>query len=437
MLTELLTAMSVAQLEELLQKVKEELVKRVFQPKEEVKEEEVKEEEEEEEEEDDNSEKEDKKTSKLMYMIDGDEKNQQLTIRVVPEYVKELSEKLGVSLPLKSEKEHPNPLRNFTWTESEFKNSNQPIACFPFFRMLINTEDARKKLREIFQQTITNKTLSLWYPKRPIIKEINNPDIEDVAGKYQSKYPIYVISKGRWEKRLTTDALEAMGVNYHIVIEEQEYDNYAKHISKEKIIVLPTTLPFNGSGVPARNYVWEHSIRGGHKYHWILDDNLDGFYRFNRNRKERVKSGYIFQHIENMVEKHNNVVMAGMNYFMFIPEISVRRPIIKSNTRIYSCILLRNDMTERWRGKYNEDTDLSLRFLKQGYATFLFNNYLCNKITTLTMKGGNATIYSGTGVEAKLKSLIEQHSDVVKGTIKYGRPHHQVNYKSYEKNTYS
>lgn len=437
MLTEILTAMSVDQLEELLQKVKEELVKRVFQPKEEVKEE-IKEEEDEEEDEDEDEDKEDKKVNKLMYMTEGDEKKQQLTIRIVPEYVKELSDKLGIALPLKAEREHPNPLRNFTWTYSEYKNSKQPIACFPYFQMLINTEDARKKLREIFQQTITNKTKSLWYPKRPTIKETNNPDMEDVAGKYQSKYPIYIISKGRWEKRLTADALEAMGVSYHIVVEEQEYENYAKHIAKEKIIVLPATLPFNGSGVPARNYVWEHSIQAGHKYHWILDDNLDGFYRFNRNRKEKVKSGYIFQHIENMVEKHNNVVMAGMNYSMFIPEISVRRPIIKSNTRIYSCILLRNDTKERWRGKYNEDTDLSLRFLKQGYATFLFNNYLCNKQTTLTMKGGNAEIYAGTGVEAKLNSLIEQHPDVVKGTLKkFGRPHHQVNYKPFERNSYS
>jgi hypothetical protein len=36
------------------------------------------------------------------------------------------------------------------------------------------------------------------------------------------QYPVYVISKSRWESRLTVKALEKMGVPYHIVIEPQE-----------------------------------------------------------------------------------------------------------------------------------------------------------------------------------------------------------------------
>jgi len=373
---------------------------------------------------------------KYEYDDSNKEKSQQLTIRIIPEFLDELKQKLNLDFITTCDKRNDNTLRDFNWNYSEYKNSERPIASFPLFRILINTEQARDKLRSIFNQTITSKTLSLWYPKRPIVNEINNPDIDDVKGKYQPKYPIYVISKGRWEKRLTINTLEEMGVDYRLVIEQEEYDQYAKYVNKKNIIVLPNDLPFNGSGVPARNYVWEHSIKEGHRYHWILDDNLNGFYRFNRNTKEKVKSGYIFQHIEQMVEQHNNVMMAGMNYFMFIPEISMSRPIILPNTRIYSCILLRNDLEERWRGKYNEDTDLSLRLLKKGYATFLFNNYLCNKMTTLTMKGGNATIYAGKGIQEKLDSLIEQHPDVVKGTTKYNRPHHQVNYKSYKNNKY-
>ena len=41
------------------------------------------------------------------------------------------------------------------------------------------------------------------------------------------QYPIYIISKGRWESRKTSRALEKMNVPYHIVIESQEYDQYA------------------------------------------------------------------------------------------------------------------------------------------------------------------------------------------------------------------
>ena len=41
------------------------------------------------------------------------------------------------------------------------------------------------------------------------------------------RYPIYVISKSRWESRLTVKALEWIRVPYHVVIEPQEYEQYA------------------------------------------------------------------------------------------------------------------------------------------------------------------------------------------------------------------
>ena len=44
--------------------------------------------------------------------------------------------------------------------------------------------------------------------------------------KYQPKYPIYIVSKGRWESRLTAKALEAIKVPYYVVVEESEYEKY-------------------------------------------------------------------------------------------------------------------------------------------------------------------------------------------------------------------
>ena len=37
------------------------------------------------------------------------------------------------------------------------------------------------------------------------------------------KYPLYIVSKGRADTRLTSKALEYMKVPYSIVIEKQEY----------------------------------------------------------------------------------------------------------------------------------------------------------------------------------------------------------------------
>jgi hypothetical protein len=52
------------------------------------------------------------------------------------------------------------------------------------------------------------------------------------------QFPVYIISKARWESRLTSRALEAMGVPYRVVVEEQEWKHYAAVIDPAKVLVL-------------------------------------------------------------------------------------------------------------------------------------------------------------------------------------------------------
>lgn len=248
------------------------------------------------------------------------------------------------------------------------------------------------------------------------------------------RYPVYIISKGRWESRMTSKALELSGVPYKIVIEPQEYKQYSSVIDPEKILVLPFSNLGLG-GIPARNWVWEHSISIGAKRHWILDDNIDGFYRLHDNLKVRGETPAPFCAHEDFVDRYENVAMSGLDYFMFAPRKSQIAPY-RLNTRIYSCILLNNSVEHRWRGRYNEDTDLSLRLLKDGWCTVLFSAFLAYKMPTMTMKGGNTdTIYNtGDNRMAFAKSLKDQHPDCVEITWKFGRWHHQVDYSQFKVN---
>lgn len=251
------------------------------------------------------------------------------------------------------------------------------------------------------------------------------------------KYPFYIISKGRAFNALTAKALNRLQVDYHIVIEPQEYDQYAKVINEKNILTLPFSNLGQGS-IPARNWVWEHSIEQGARRHWILDDNIRDFYRLNHNLKVPLRNSVGFQAMEDFVDRFVNVAMAGPNYFMFASRKSKTAPFTP-NTRVYSCILLSNTLPDRWRGRYNEDTDLSLRFLKQGYCTVLFNAFLAEKSVTMTMKGGNTDeLYKQTadfdGRLEMAKSLQRQHPDVTKITRKWGRWQHQVDYRPFKKN---
>ena len=248
----------------------------------------------------------------------------------------------------------------------------------------------------------------------------------------KTRYPIYIISKGRAESRLTSKALDKMNTDYFIVIEEQEYDEYASVIDKSKILVLPFSNLGQGS-IPARNWVFENSIERGFKRHWILDDNIDGFIRLNRNRKIKVDSSATFRAIEDFVDRYDNIAMAGMDYRYFAPE-RVKMPPYVLNTRIYSCILLDNSIEHRWRGRYNEDTDLSLRILKDGYVTMLFKAFLCNKVGTLKMKGGNTDTIYNTGDNRRefAESLVRQHPDCAQVVWRYDRWHHEVDYSRFK-----
>tara|TARA_R110000803_G_scaffold95058_1_gene162805 strand:- start:11 stop:841 length:831 start_codon:yes stop_codon:yes gene_type:complete len=248
------------------------------------------------------------------------------------------------------------------------------------------------------------------------------------------KYPIYIISKGRSKRCLTARELNLMNVPFYLVIEPQEEEDYRSEWVNANILVTPFSNLGNGS-IDVRNFVWQHSINNGFKRHWILDDNLEGFHRLNNNMKPKVTDGTIFKCCEDFTERYENVPISGMNYYSFC-KTTDKVPPYYLNTRIYSCILIDNSLEFRWRGKFNEDTDLSLRTLKSGYCTILFNAFLVGKVTTMRMKGGNTgEVYGDTDNRREFaESLEKQHPDVVKVTWKFGRWHHQVNYKPFKKN---
>jgi len=287
------------------------------------------------------------------------------------------------------------------------------------------------------------------------------------AGTENPRHPVYIISKGRWESRYTAKALEEIGVPYRIVVEPQEADAYRAVISPEKVLVLPFSNLGLGS-IPARNWVWEHALEESRStHHWILDDNIQGFYRLHHNLKTPVADGTVFRAAEEFADRYENVAQFGFHYFMFASRKTALPPYYL-NSRVYSCMCIKNARPERWRGRYNEDTDLSLRFLKDGQCTILFSAFLAFKSTTMTMKGGNTDqLYAGTestlqtwekhapscghcsserpwlceeacrilepdGRWRMARSLVEQHPERTVIARKWGRWQHSVDYSDFK-----
>lgn len=258
-------------------------------------------------------------------------------------------------------------------------------------------------------------------------------------------FPIFIPSKGRFESNLTVKALERMKVeNYFVVIEEQEYESYKKALGSDHLLVLDKRyqdeyntlddIGYTKSKGPgaARNFAWEQSIAKGYAWHWVMDDNIYRFSRLNKNNYHEVKSPVFFRAMEDFCLRYENVAMAGPNYEMFVPR-RTKLPAFVINTRIYSCNLIRNDVPFRWRGRYNEDTILSLDMLVAGWCTIQFNAFLQNKAVTQSVKGGNdKDFYAKEGTLPKSQMLVNEYPEYASLVWKFSRPHHSVDYTGFK-----
>lgn len=252
----------------------------------------------------------------------------------------------------------------------------------------------------------------------------------------QPKYPIYIPSYKRWQNPLTAKTLEYMNVPYYIVVQPEQYLQYAAVINSKKILVLPKPHWKPGEGlIHARNFIWEHAKSIGAKRHWQIDDNMRGFFRLNNHLSVPVNSGTIFRAAEDFVDRYENVAQAGFQYEYFTPRKQAMNPFVL-NTRIYSCTLNLTELPYRYDLVYNDDTDMSIKCLRAGWCTILFNAFVCGKGRTLTMKGGNADIYKAkiNGRYKMAKALADRYPDICKVVEKWNRHQHEVDYSSFKNN---
>lgn len=327
----------------------------------------------------------------------------------------------------------PKPVTTATFkfeTEEDFQEFNNKLLEHKIF------ED-----KKIFSKQANREC---WYPQKrrsPHFEYVNDQTEKEQL----PRFPVYIISKGRFEVRPTADMLEKLGIPYFIIVEKEEYKQY-KAVVKGKVLVLPKKYkknydvfwkdddPRTGPGA-ARNFAWDHSIENGHDWHYVLDDNIQVMMRFNNNLKIKCRTPSIFCAMEDFVLRYENIAVAGPHYSFFIAEKTWYAPYV-ANTRIFSFLLIRNDIPYRWRGRYSEDVDLSLRVLKDGWCTVQFNAFLQRKMPTQVCRGGNSAEFydKKEGTYLKSKMIVDMHPDCAYFVKRYGRDHHYVDFRKFKGN---
>ena len=222
----------------------------------------------------------------------------------------------------------------------------------------------------------------------------------------KNKYPIFIPTKNRYNTPYTIKAFEEIGVHYTAVVEEPEYEEYKKVVNKGDILVLP----HRDKGLTAtRNWIWDYAQNEiKTPYFWTFDDNIRFFLRFNKNRKWKMKTGSFLKAIEDFVQRYENLYIAGMQYEFLMPKRNKAKPYLL-NHRVYSNMFIKTDIPYRNVTFYNDDTDLCLRILKDGYCTILFNAFLAEKIQTMIVKGGMTDHYEKQTEDLNLHKNFKEH----------------------------
>jgi hypothetical protein len=334
--------------------------------------------------------------------------------------------------PTKRSTSHLDRIETKLWTDMvEF--INDPVPPYITFNLTFRTEKQYVAFTRRLKEPLSLETSSVWYPvKEP--QKLANLRWSSAWKDKNPRYPLYIVSKGRADSRQTSRTLERMGVPYYIAVEPQDYEEYSCVIDEEKILKLPFSNHGDGPG-RARNWCWDHAMSIGAKRFWVMDDNIEAFYRLHENRRIRVKDGGIFRAAEDFVDRFSNVPVAGFQYRFFCEPNAALPPFVL-NTRIYSCQLNETARTEyRQRARWNEDTIQSLDVLKNGDCTIQFNAFLQGKGGTQKLKGGNtAEFYAKDGTYNKSAILAALHPDVAEVVWRYGRWHHHVDYSPFKDN---
>jgi len=194
-------------------------------------------------------------------------------------------------------------------------------------------------------------------------------------------------------------------------------------VKQGQILILPRD---DMKLIGARNWIKQHSIQRGDDRHWQLDDNIRTVYRWYKGQRIRCRTGVAFRAVEDFVDRYENIAIAGLNYDTFAVQ---KRPPYSVNTHVYSCSLILNSIPHRWRLIYNDDTDLCLQVLSDGWCTVQFNVFLVGKVCTMAIKGGNTDqLYQDDGRLKMAKALARVWPKVVEVKRKFHRAQHSIRF---------
>lgn len=225
--------------------------------------------------------------------------------------------------------------------------------------------------------------------------------------------PIFIPSKGRFDKCQTALLLEQAGLNYKIVVEPQELDAYQSRFGSEKVI----SLPENDRGISfSRQWILEQNDN----WYWQIDDDIRYFYQTIKNRNVKVSADVALSGAEKIIRSSDNVALGALAYSQFAWSSDVS---VKYNTYCYITVLI--DGNVKAFANYDpslilkEDVDMTLQVLSAGFRTAQVQTFSHAVPKMGSNKGGLQAAYAQEHlIKQDVERLSEKYPEVIKPIIK-------------------
>lgn len=260
-----------------------------------------------------------------------------------------------------------------------------------------------------------------------------------------NRYPVFIPSRDRWQggRAKTFRALAQDGVPFRVVVAPSEAARYGGLLGQLRDECVAAGRPHDWQIVvlpddsyrlrEARNFIRDLAEQEGHARHWQLDDNIAHFAKVHGTRRIRCDAGVALAVCEDFTDRYENVAVSGLGYYHDVRPMQRPEPPFRLNVRVYSCSLINHAWPGRWRTVRNDDTDLCLQALADGWCTVQLVAFMHRKAETMTVQGGNTgALYADDGRLAMADELARRWPGVVTVTRRFGRPQHYVDWTKFD-----
>lgn len=220
-----------------------------------------------------------------------------------------------------------------------------------------------------------------------------------------TKYPIYIPSKGRANKCLTANLLLKDEVEFKIVVEPQDEKSYSEKYGQNKIIVLDRN---NGGLSYARNYIKKLCFNKGESHVWQLDDDINYFLERINNKNVRQNALKVLSIAETEIDKYSNVGISGLVDCLYA---WTKTTDLGINKLVASAVLIKTDLPVLYSSEVIEDLDYAIQVLQSGQCTILFHRIMYQKQPNNVANGGqnNEKLIGYTKLQENVVAKYPEH----------------------------